>query len=77
MIGHAVTEAIDHALQEVQAARRDLTLTAFCVRHAEALRRIDRAKARLAYLLQSGTGAHTGLLTSTDQGKLLDFKPLD
>ncbi|GLR88340.1 hypothetical protein [Bradyrhizobium iriomotense] len=49
-----VTGAIDDALHEVQAARRDLTITGFCVRQAETLRRIGRARASLAYLLQSG-----------------------
>ncbi|OAE99590.1 hypothetical protein AYJ54_33065 [Bradyrhizobium centrolobii] len=55
MVGHNVTEAIDHALHEVQAARRDLTITGFCMRQAEMLRRIDRAKANLADLVQPGT----------------------
>jgi hypothetical protein len=53
-------EAIDHALHEVQAARRDLTLTAFCVRQAETLRRIDRAKASIADLVRSGSRKSTG-----------------
>jgi hypothetical protein len=48
-----LNEAVDHALHEVQAARRDLTLTTFCVRQAEALRRLDRAKATVAALMQS------------------------
>jgi hypothetical protein len=48
-----VAEAIDHVLQEVDAARRDLSMTRFCLQQAEALRRIDRAKASLADLVQS------------------------
>jgi hypothetical protein len=55
-----LNEAIDHALHEVQAARRDLTLTAFCVRQAEALRKIDRAKASIADLVQSRSRKSTG-----------------
>ena len=55
-----VTEAIGYALHEVQAARRDLTITAFCMRQAEMLRRIDRAKASLADLVQSRDGGQTG-----------------
>ena len=49
----SVVEAIDHVLHEVQAARRDLRMTRFCLQQAEALRRIDRAKASLADLAQS------------------------
>ncbi|AHY52479.1 hypothetical protein [Bradyrhizobium japonicum] len=63
MTGYVVA---DHALLEVQAARRDLSLTAFCVRHAEALRRMDIAKTSLAHLL-SGIAGHTGLLTSANR----------
>ena len=48
-----VAEAIDHVLHEVQAARRDLRITRFCLQQAEALRRIDQAKASLADLAQS------------------------
>ena len=51
-----VAEAIDHVLLEVQAARRDLRLTGFCLRQAEALRRIDQAKASFADLVQSRIG---------------------
>jgi len=40
-------------LHEVQAAQRDLRMTRFCLQQAEALRRIDRAKANLADLVQS------------------------
>ena len=49
----SVAEAIDHVLHEVQAARRDLRMTRFCLQQAEALRRIDRAKASLAGLVHS------------------------
>jgi hypothetical protein len=49
----SVVEAIDHVLHEVQAARRDLRMTRFCLQQAEALRRIDQAKASLADLTQS------------------------
>lgn len=49
----SVVEAIDHVLHEVQAARRDLRMTRFCLQQAEALRRIDQAKASLADLAQS------------------------
>ena len=49
----SVAEAIDHVLHEVQAARRDLRMTRFCLQQAKALRRIDRAKASLADLAQS------------------------
>jgi len=45
-----VAKAIDHALHEVHAARRDLSMTGFCLQQAEALRRIDRAAARLVNL---------------------------
>jgi hypothetical protein len=48
-----VAVAIDHVLHEVQAARRDLRMTGFCLQQAETLRRIDRAKASLADLVQS------------------------
>jgi hypothetical protein len=48
-----VAEAIDHVLHEVDAARLDLSVTRFCLQQAEALRRIDRAKASLAELVQS------------------------
>jgi hypothetical protein len=48
-----VAEAIDQLLHEVQAAQRDLRITGFCLQQAEALRRIDRAKASLADLVQS------------------------
>ncbi|MGY8677841.1 hypothetical protein Q2941_08465 [Bradyrhizobium sp. UFLA05-153] len=53
--GDNVAEAVDLVLHEVQAARRDLTITGFCMRQAEMLRRIDRAKATLADLVQSGS----------------------
>jgi hypothetical protein len=66
-----LNEAIDHALHEVQAARRDLTLTAFCVQQAEALRRLDRAKASLADLLR----AHAGLLTSANRASCSEGRP--
>ena len=49
----SVAEAIDHVLHEVQAARRDLRMTRFCLQQAEALHRIDRAKASFADLAQS------------------------
>jgi hypothetical protein len=48
-----VAAAIDQVLHEVDAARRDLSMTRFCLQQAEALRRIDRAKASLADLVQS------------------------
>ena len=48
-----VADAIDHVLHELQAARRDLRMTGFCLQQAEALRRIDRTKASLADLVQS------------------------
>jgi hypothetical protein len=47
-----IPEAIDNALHEVQAARRDLRMTAFCLQQAEVIRRIDRARASLADLAQ-------------------------
>ncbi|MCP3469926.1 hypothetical protein NLM33_06235 [Bradyrhizobium sp. CCGUVB1N3] len=47
-----LAEKVDHALREVKAAVRDLTVTVFCLRQAEALRSIDRAKASLAHVLQ-------------------------
>jgi hypothetical protein len=40
-----VAEAINDVLHEVQAARRDLFLTGFCLRQVEATRRIDRVTA--------------------------------
>ena len=48
-----VAEAIDQVLDEVRAARRDLRVTGFCLQQAEAVRRIDRAKASIADLAQS------------------------
>ena len=48
-----VAEAIDQVLREVQAARRDVGVTSFCLQQAEALRRIDRAKASIADLVHS------------------------
>jgi len=48
-----VGEAIKNALQEVEAALRELKLTGFCLQQEEALRRIDRAKASLGHLAQS------------------------
>ena len=48
-----IAEAINHVLREVRAARRDLQMTGFCLQQAEALRRIDRAAASLADLMQS------------------------
>jgi hypothetical protein len=48
-----VAEAIDQVSREVQAARRDIGMTSFCLQQAEALRRIDRAKASIADLVQS------------------------
>jgi hypothetical protein len=48
-----VAEAIDQVSREVQAARRDVGMTSFCLQQAEALRRIDRAKASIADLVQS------------------------
>jgi hypothetical protein len=48
-----VAEVINQLLHQVQAARRDLRMTGFCLQQAEALRRIDRAKASLADLVQS------------------------
>jgi len=48
-----VAEALDQVLDEVEAARRDLRITRFCLQQAEALRRIDRAKASLTGLVQS------------------------
>jgi len=47
-----IAEAIDRLLHEVQAARRDLRVTGFCLQQSEAVRRIDRAKASLADLMQ-------------------------
>jgi|tagenome__1003787_1003787.scaffolds.fasta_scaffold15990406_1 hypothetical protein len=47
-----VAEAVDNALCEVQAARRELRMTGFCLHQAEAFRRIDRARAGLADLAQ-------------------------
>ena len=45
-------------LREVRAARRDLPLKGFCLQQAEALRRIDRAKAYLAVVeSRNRTGA--------------------
>lgn len=49
-----VGEALDHVLHEVLAARRDLSMTRFCLQQAEAVRRIDRAATTLADLMQSG-----------------------
>jgi len=51
--GDNAAAALDHVLHEVQAARHDLNMTRFCLQQSEALRRIDRAAARLADLMQS------------------------
>jgi len=48
-----VAEAFDQVLDAVLAARRDLNVTRFCLQQAEALRRIDRAKASLARIKAS------------------------
>jgi hypothetical protein len=48
-----VGEAIKKALHEVEAALRELKWTGFYQQQVEALRRIDRAKARLGHLAQS------------------------
>jgi hypothetical protein len=48
----SAAEAIERLLHEVQAARRDLHVTGFCLKQSEAVRRIDRAKASLADLMQ-------------------------
>ena len=45
-------EAIDLVLHEVEAARRDLSMTRFRLQQAEALRRFDRAKVSVAGLVQ-------------------------
>jgi hypothetical protein len=50
-----VAEAINDVLHEVQAARRDLRLTSFCLLQVEAIRRIDRVKAGFADLVPQGT----------------------
>jgi hypothetical protein len=63
-------EAIDRALHEVQAARRDLTITGFCMRQAEAIRRLDRARANLADLVQSGSRKNKHSPTCVSQGPL-------
>jgi hypothetical protein len=63
-------EAIDRALHEVQAARRDLTITGFCMRQAEAIRRLDRARANLADLVQSGSGKNKHSPTCVSHGPL-------
>ena len=47
-----VADAIGRVLDEVRAARRDLRVTGFCLQQAEAVRRIDRAKASIAELAQ-------------------------
>jgi hypothetical protein len=46
------TTAVDNALYEVQAARRELRMTGFCLHQAEAFRRIDRTRTGLADLAQ-------------------------
>ena len=48
-----VAEAVDQVLREVQAARRDIGVTSFCLQQAEALRRIDLAKVSIADLVHS------------------------
>jgi hypothetical protein len=55
-----VGEAIDDVLHEVQAARRDLRLTGFCLRQVEAIRRIDRVTAGFADLVPRGTSLTRG-----------------
>ena len=47
-----VAEAIGHLLHEVEAARRDLSMTGFRLQQAEALRRFDRAKVSVAVLVE-------------------------
>ena len=47
-----VAEAIDQLLHDVEAARRDLSLTRFRLQQAEALRRFDRAKVSVAGLAE-------------------------
>ena len=55
-----VAEAINDVLHEVQAARRDLFLTGFCLRQVEAIRRIDRVTAGFADLVPRGTSLTRG-----------------
>jgi hypothetical protein len=50
-----IAEAIDQVSREVQAARRDVGMTSFCLQQAEALRRIDRAKPALLIWCSPGT----------------------
>jgi hypothetical protein len=55
-----IAEAIDQVLREVQAARRDIGVTSFCLQQAEALRRIDRAKASIAvWCIPGAAKTHT------------------
>ena len=49
----SAAEVINHVLREVQAAQRDIGVTSFCLQQAEALRRIDKAKASIADLVHS------------------------
>src|SRR3974377_789613 len=55
-----VADAIDHVLHELQAARRDLRMTGFCLQQAEALRRIYRNTASLADLVPRRDRRMTG-----------------
>jgi hypothetical protein len=47
-----VAGTIERLLHEVQAARRELRVTGFCLQQSEALRKIDLAKASFADLMQ-------------------------
>ena len=48
-----LAQAVGQVLHEMQAALRDLRLTSFSVQQAEALRRVGRARTKLAHFLES------------------------
>jgi len=48
-----LAQAVGQVLDEMEAALRDLRLTSFSVQQAEAIRRVGRARTKLAHFLES------------------------
>jgi hypothetical protein len=51
--GDKLAQAVGQVLDEMEAALRDLRLTSFSVQQAEAIRRVGRARTKLAHFLES------------------------
>ena len=48
-----LAQAVGQVLHEMQAALRDLRLTSFSLQQAEAIRRVGRARTKLAHFVES------------------------